>query len=91
MYRKPTPENRTIVQGIWSDLLDLVLTAIKDGGGDDVALKVEIQNKVESIAAEMMDSRSTARNLELIYQELRLLNARFEELHETDINHEDLD
>ena len=39
-YRSTPPENRTIVSGFWSDLLDLFHSAFKDNANENVSLRV---------------------------------------------------
>lgn len=89
-YRNETPENRTIIQGFWSDLMDLWRAAFKDEGSTDVSLKVTTVNDqmLDSAAIDAIYSLDQT-NKELL-KEIKLLNARFEEAYETSIDRGDL-
>lgn len=89
-YRNSTPENRTIIQGFWSDLMDVFRAAFKDDGGVNTSLKVTTVNDqtLDSTAIDAIYSlEQTNRKL---LNEIKLLNARFEEAYETSIKQEDL-
>lgn len=89
-YRSTPPEDRTIVGGFWSDLLDLFHSSFKDNGGKDVSLRVETVNK-QSIDSAIVDAIYSLdqTNKELV-KEIKLLNARIEEAFDTSITEEDL-
>lgn len=84
-FKNPVPDDRTIVSGFWSDLLDNFLASFDIDSDGVVTLKT--QNTTEDIYKPIDGKMLEA--LESINHELRLLNIRFEETFRTSINSED--
>lgn len=88
-YKKDVPEDRTIVPGVWSDLLDDASVTF-DIDKSTGAVRVNIKNLeefgllLEQILARLVDQNS------VIIKQLCLLNVRFEEIAQTRINDKDV-
>ena len=65
-YKRPVPDNRTIVPGVWSDLLDAWLDAANSDEGE----KVSEITSLSSLIAE----KQTIDRLDLILKELKVIS-----------------
>ena len=89
-FKKPVPESRTIVDGIWSDLLDDWSDTFASSESGTVQ-KVNVDNMAGLIAALVkLAITQDSQNDEIINQ-LKLLNVRFEEMAGTKINLNDIE
>lgn len=89
-YRNETPANRTIIQGFWSDLMDLWRDSFRVDG-EEVALKVSEQGDINLNKGLTENLRAIQETNASLLKEIRLLNARFEESFPTSIRAEDLE
>ena len=84
-YKKEVPDYRTIVPGVWSDILNEWSESLNNG-----AQSVSITNTddlLKLLILSMMESESISRD---ILEQSLLLNARFEETFNTRIKETDL-
>lgn len=83
-------EDRAIIQGFWSDLMDVFRASFEDGGGENVSLKVSSQGEVSLESNVSVSIEDNLRINTMILDELKLLNARFEEAFNTGIDGGDI-
>ena len=90
-FKKPVPRERTIVQGTWSDLMDIWHASFDDDGGSQTEVRVNLQN-VRDVSGLLVSAllRIYEQN-DCVIKELKILNARFEEMAGTNIHEDDIE
>ncbi len=89
-YRRDVPDHRTIVNGIWSDILNAWLASF-DGEGENSEVRVNVKNQEELLSDISEKFRDYYDVQTQILKQLMLLNARLESKLQTSISDEDLD
>lgn len=88
-FKQPVPDHRTIVPGVWSDILNNWLVSF-DVDGDSTEVRVNLRNLGE-ISALLALSLSKIHDQQAeIVNELKLLNLRTEEMGNTRITERDI-
>jgi len=89
-FKKPVPDFRTIVPGVWSDVLDDVsVTFDIDENTGEVRVNIKNLTEIGALLAGFF-IKLTDQNEQTISQ-LRLLNARIEEMGNTGISLKDVE
>ena len=90
-YKQPVPDNRTIVNGIWSDILDNWISSFDVSEELETELRVNLKNLTELESSGTFVLSGIAETLTEIRNEIRLLNARLESQIDTGIDNGDID
>jgi shikimate kinase len=89
-YKQPVPDSRTIVNGIWSDILDNWISSFDVSEELETELRVNLKNLTELESSSAFVLSGIAETLAEIRNEIRLLNARLESQIETGIDNGDV-
>ena len=89
-WKKPVPTDRTVVDGIWSDILDDWSNSFVNDG-DQSALGVNIKNSSKIIAEFFKVNFILVEQNQEIITQLKLLNLRIEEAYNTKLNERDIE
>lgn len=89
-YKKPVPEDRTIVDGIWSDILDDWSSTFDTNESGETYQKI-IDKDAQKLQEMLSESNAAIFVLGVkILNQLKLLNARIEEAFDTKIKDHDI-
>jgi len=88
-FKKPVPADRTIVDGIWTDILDDWSSSfLNDESGTHQKVNISNPNDfLVLLAKSLIESESKSAK---ILEQMQLLNMRFEEVFETKLDERDL-
>lgn len=88
-FDREVPDYRTIVPGTWSDILNAQLASFQ-GNAEWSQVRVDVINTDELASTTAIYAQAQESYLCAIAEQLRLLNARFEEAFQTKIKAEDV-